>query len=63
MPKTTIDLIRHGEPVGGHRYRGHAIDDPLTERGWSQMWDGVGSCNTWDHIITSPLQHCRGICV
>lgn len=59
MPKTIIDLIRHGEPVGGHRYRGHAIDDPLTEKGWLQMWDGVGSCNTWNHIITSPLQRCQ----
>ncbi|GKS69945.1 probable phosphoglycerate mutase [Nitrosomonas sp. PY1] len=59
MPSTIIDLIRHGEPVGGHRYRGYAIDDPLTEKGWSQMWSGVGACNTWDHIITSPLQRCQ----
>ena len=37
MSDTVIDLIRHGEPVGGRRYRGH-IDDPLSERGWQQMW-------------------------
>jgi len=30
---TTIDLLRHGEPVGGKRYRGQ-IDDPLSEKGW-----------------------------
>ncbi|SDY59631.1 histidine phosphatase family protein [Nitrosomonas sp. Nm58] len=58
MTETVIDLIRHGEPVGGHRYRGHNIDDPLTEKGWSQMWDAVGEYNAWQQIITSPLQRC-----
>lgn len=38
MTGTLIDLIRHGEPAGGRRYRGHGLDDPLTEKGWSQMW-------------------------
>jgi probable phosphoglycerate mutase len=59
MTETVIDLIRHGEPVGGRRYRGHGIDDPLTEKGWSQMWDAVGGYNAWTHIITSPLQRCQ----
>ena len=59
MTETVIDLIRHGEPVGGRRYRGHGIDDSLTERGWSQMWDAVGEYNAWNHIITSPLQRCQ----
>lgn len=59
MLGTIIDLIRHGEPVGGRRYRGHNIDDPLTEKGWSQMWHAVGEYNAWNHIITSPLQRCR----
>lgn len=59
MTKTVIDLIRHGEPVGGRRYRGHSIDDPLTEKGWSQMWDAVGAYNAWEQIITSPLQRCQ----
>lgn len=59
MPKTMIDLIRHGEPTGGNRYRGHAIDDPLSENGWSQMWNAVGSFNEWDRIVTSPLQRCK----
>lgn len=59
MTETIVDLIRHGEPVGGRRYRGHNIDDPLTEKGWSQMWDAVGEYNAWQQIITSPLQRCQ----
>lgn len=59
MTETIIDLIRHGEPVGGHRYRGHNIDDPLSEKGWSQMWNAVGEYNAWEQIITSPLQRCQ----
>ncbi len=52
-----IDLIRHGEPVGGHRYRGQR-DDPLSERGWRQMWSAVGEEAPWRDIVTSPLQRC-----
>jgi probable phosphoglycerate mutase len=58
MPNTTIDLIRHGEPVGGRAYRGHTIDDPLSEKGWQQMWEGVGKQTPWQQIITSPLIRC-----
>ncbi len=59
MTETVIDLIRHGEPAGGRRYRGHNIDDPLTEKGWSQMWNAVGEYAAWQQIITSPLQRCQ----
>ncbi|PTN12720.1 histidine phosphatase family protein [Nitrosomonas aestuarii] len=59
MTETIIDLIRHGEPVGGRRYRGHAIDDPLTDKGWSQMWHAIGDYHAWQHIITSPLERCQ----
>jgi len=59
MPTTLIDLIRHGEPEGGRRYRGHGIDDPLSERGWQQMWQAVGEQAPWQVIISSPLQRCR----
>jgi len=59
MPEeTVIEFIRHGEPEGGSRYRGYGIDDPLTERGWKQMWNGVGSADYWDIILTSPLARC-----
>lgn len=55
---TTIDLIRHGEPVGGRKYRGQT-DDPLSEKGWAQMWEAVGDYDAWQHIVTSPLARCR----
>ena len=38
--ETTIDLLRHGEPLGGGRYRGQ-MDDALSEKGWQQMWQAV----------------------
>jgi len=54
---TTIDLIRHGEPVGGSKYRGQS-DDPLSEKGWRQMREAVGEQRPWDVLITSPLSRC-----
>lgn len=56
---TTIDLLRHGEPVGGRKYRGAGIDDPLSEKGWEQMRAAVGDHRPWDAIVTSPLSRCR----
>ena len=55
---TQIDIIRHGEPVGGRRYRGHGVNDPLTEKGWQQMWGAVADCSDWQHIASSPLSRC-----
>ncbi len=52
---TQIDVIRHGEPEGGRRYRGYGIDDPLTEKGWQQMWSAIPENPGWDLIISSPL--------
>jgi len=57
--ETIIDLIRHGEPQGGRAFRGHSINDPLSEKGWQQMWDAVGDSAPWDYIITSPLERCQ----
>ena len=59
MIETKIDFIRHGEPVGGRCFRGHGIDDPLSEKGWGQMWAAVEAVSGWGHIISSPLQRCR----
>jgi probable phosphoglycerate mutase len=56
---TVIDLIRHGEPEGGSRYRGHGVDDALSERGWAQMWAAVGDHCPWQFIVSSPLQRCH----
>jgi len=54
---TTFDLIRHGEPVGGRKYRGQT-DDPLSEKGWQQMRAAVGDHCPWNIIISSPLSRC-----
>jgi alpha-ribazole phosphatase len=55
---TTLDLMRHGEPVGGRKYRGQ-IDDPLSEKGWAQLHAAVGDATPWTRIVSSPLQRCR----
>lgn len=55
---TTLDLMRHGEPVGGRKYRGQ-IDDPLSDKGWAQMRETVGDAAPWTRIVSSPLARCR----
>ncbi|MBC8519786.1 MAG: alpha-ribazole phosphatase [Gammaproteobacteria bacterium] len=62
MEFTTVDLIRHGEPEGGSRYRGH-IDDPLSKRGWEQMRSVVEEFAPWNRVLTSPLSRCREFAV
>jgi alpha-ribazole phosphatase/probable phosphoglycerate mutase len=57
MQRTLIDLLRHGEPVGGRKYRGQ-IDDPLSERGWQQMRSAVGDQAPWDAVVSSRLSRC-----
>jgi alpha-ribazole phosphatase/probable phosphoglycerate mutase len=54
---TTIDLIRHGEPVGGAKFRGHT-DDPLSEKGWAQMRAAVRGESPWQAVVSSPLLRC-----
>lgn len=56
---TTVDLIRHGEPAGGIRFRGHT-DDPLSETGWAQMRAAVQGRNPWQIVVSSPLLRCSG---
>jgi alpha-ribazole phosphatase len=56
-PLTTVDLLRHGEPQGGRRYRGQ-IDDPLSEKGWMQMRTAVADHAPWSRILSSPLSRC-----
>ena len=58
MRETQIDLIRHGDPLGGPRYRGHAIDDPLSAKGWRQMREAVRGLGGWRRIVSSPLRRC-----
>ncbi len=59
MPETLVDLIRHGEPMGGRRYRGNGRDDPLSPTGWIQMREALGETAPWDWIISSPMARCR----
>ena len=54
---TIIDIIRHGEPVGGSKYRGQ-IDDPLSDKGWQQMRAAVAGRDEWQQIVTSDLSRC-----
>jgi len=49
--------MRHGEPVGGIRYRGH-IDDPLSDKGWQQMRNAVANHKPWKAIVSSPMLRC-----
>ena len=58
MITTRIDLLRHGEVLGGQYYRG-ITDDPLTDKGWQQMQSRVKNRNDWGIIISSPLQRCQ----
>lgn len=60
--ETQIDLLRHGEPVGGTRYRGQ-LDDALSEKGWQQMWRTVEGMSDWQQIVTSPLLRCSSFAV
>lgn len=55
--RAVIELLRHGEPVGGQRVRGR-VDDPLSEQGWAQMRRAVADREPWAQVVTSPLQRC-----
>lgn len=59
MIDTVIDFMRHGEPEGGRCFRGHSVDDPLSEKGWAQMWASAVDAPAWTHIVSSPLQRCH----
>lgn len=58
MTTTLIDMLRHGEPVGGRRYRGQT-DDPLSDKGWQQMRAATLAERPWSAIVSSPLARCR----
>jgi len=57
--QTSIDLLRHGELVGGVRYRG-TIEADLTAKGRADM-DAVWARldGQVELIVTSPLSRCR----
>ncbi len=53
--KTRIDIIRHGEPVGGRRYRGHGVDDSLTDIRNSQQRPFPASCEQSERLFRNQL--------
>lgn len=55
---TLLDFLRHGEPVGGSRYRGNGVDDPLSELGWQQVRDTTSAVRGWQRIVSSPMRRC-----
>jgi len=54
---TTIDLLRHGDVVGGKKYRGQ-LDEALSELGWQQLRSATRQIEDWQYIISSPLKRC-----
>ena len=58
VTSTYIDLLRHGEVIGGSCYRG-ITDDPLSIKGWEQMKNKISSQSHWDLVISSPLSRCH----
>ena len=67
MPETVVDLIRHGEPVGGRMIRGNGCDHPLSELGWTQMRTAVepadGEPAPWQQVVSSPMARCHAFAV
>jgi alpha-ribazole phosphatase len=59
MRETILDFIRHGKPEGQCTYRGNGIDDPLSEAGWTQMWQALDGQAPWHQVVTSPLARCQ----
>jgi broad specificity phosphatase PhoE len=58
VPTTRIDLIRHGQPEGGNRFRGHGVDDPLSPVGWQQMRTTAAAIPDWERVVSSPMRRC-----
>lgn len=55
---TTLDIIRHGKPVGGEIFRGKT-DVVLSDEGWQQMQQTCErNAEDWQYIISSPMQRC-----
>ncbi len=55
---TQFDFLRHGEPLGGRKYRGQT-DDPLSDKGWAEMQSAISGARPWQAVVTSPLSRCR----
>ena len=56
---TLVDLLRHGEVVGGHLLRGCRTDQPLSDKGWEQLRQAVAGGSDWQRVVCSPMRRCR----
>jgi len=60
--RVILDLIRHGEPEGGVKYRG-SLDEPLSETGWQQLRATCARARqagaSWQAVVASPLLRCH----
>ncbi|QIK38057.1 histidine phosphatase family protein [Caldichromatium japonicum] len=52
-----IDLLRHGDCVGGPCFRG-VRDDPLSRDGWQQMEQATAGLAGLTQVISSPSRRC-----
>ncbi len=57
--QTLIDLLRHGEVAGGDLLRGCRTDQPLSDKGWTQLREAVAEGDGWQRVVCSPLRRCR----
>lgn len=57
MSDRFLDLLRHGEVVGGGRFRGET-DDELSTSGWEQMRSVTDGQDRWDALFSSPARRC-----
>lgn len=58
MPDRFVDLLRHGEPEGGQRFRG-AWDDPPSALGREQVRLATSrDRDGWTRILSSPARRC-----
>lgn len=52
-----IDLLRHGDCIGGPCFRG-VRDDPLSSAGWQQMEEATAGLSGLSRVISSPARRC-----
>lgn len=61
MTDRFVTLLRHGEVVGGARFRG-GHDDPLCDAGWAQMHAvaarAAAQPHQWTRVVSSPARRC-----
>lgn len=59
MISTYIDIIRHGEPLGGKVFRGRT-DHSLSPRGIEQFQQRIARLGyRWQQVLSSPLLRCK----